>query len=63
MVGEVCQNFNKSPKNYALLSTNWISSIGEELGMQQLPDPLLKKLAEDASYRLREILHVSLAAF
>ncbi|KAG8037467.1 hypothetical protein G9C98_005677 [Cotesia typhae] len=44
-------------RRYAVLSTEWVSAIGEELGMHPLPDSLLKKLAEDASYRLREILH------
>ncbi|XP_024882287.1 uncharacterized protein LOC112461317 [Temnothorax curvispinosus] len=44
-------------RKYAMLSTEWISTIGEELGMHPLPDPLLKRLSEDASYRLREILH------
>lgn len=47
-------------RRYAVLSTEWVSAIGEELGMHPLPDSLLKKLAEDASYRLREILHVSI---
>lgn len=42
-----------------MLSTEWVSAIGEELGMHPLPDPLLKRLAEDASYRLREVLHVN----
>lgn len=51
-------NDNNS-RRYAMLSTEWISTIGEELGMHPLPDPLLKRLAEDASYRLREVLHVS----
>lgn len=51
-------NDNNS-RRYAMLSTEWISAIGEELGMHPLPDPLLKRLAEDASYRLREVLHVS----
>lgn len=41
-----------------MLSTEWISTIGEELGMHPLPDPLLKRLAEDASYRLREVINV-----
>ncbi|EFN66298.1 Transcription initiation factor TFIID subunit 6 [Camponotus floridanus] len=49
-------NDNNS-RRYAMLSTEWISTIGEELGMHPLPDPLLKRLAEDASYRLREVLH------
>lgn len=49
-------NDNNS-RRYAMLSTEWISAIGEELGMHPLPDPLLKRLAEDASYRLREVLH------
>ncbi|KAH0569071.1 uncharacterized protein LOC123273216 [Cotesia glomerata] len=44
-------------RRYAVLSNEWVSVIGEELGMHPLPDSLLKKLAEDASYRLREILH------
>lgn len=44
-------------RRYAVLSTDWISAIGEELGMHPLPDTLLKRLAEDASYRLREVLH------
>ncbi|XP_008558545.1 uncharacterized protein LOC103579031 [Microplitis demolitor] len=44
-------------RRYAVLSTDWISAIGEELGLHPLPDSLSKKLAEDASYRLREILH------
>ncbi|XP_032665126.1 uncharacterized protein LOC116841387 [Odontomachus brunneus] len=44
-------------RRYAMVSTEWISAIGEELGMHPLPDPLLKRLAEDASYRLREVLH------
>jgi hypothetical protein len=48
-----------SSRKYAVLSTEWISAIGEELGMHPLPDTLLRKLAEDASYRLREVLHVS----
>lgn len=46
-----------------MLSTDWISAIGEELGMHPLPDPLLKRLAEDASYRLREVLHVNTIRF
>ena len=46
---------------YAILSTDWISAIGEELGMPSLPDPLLRRLAEDASYRLREVLHVNIS--
>lgn len=45
-------------RRYAMVSTEWISVISEELGMHPLPDPLLKRLAEDASYRLREVLHV-----
>ncbi|XP_029178909.1 uncharacterized protein LOC114946541 [Nylanderia fulva] len=49
-------NDNNS-RRYAMLSTEWISTIGEELGMHPLPDPLIKRLAEDASYRLREVLH------
>ncbi|XP_076243493.1 uncharacterized protein LOC143184856 [Calliopsis andreniformis] len=44
-------------RRYAVLSTDWISAIGEELGMHPLPDSLLRRLAEDASYRLREVLH------
>ncbi|XP_015115665.1 uncharacterized protein LOC107040210 [Diachasma alloeum] len=44
-------------RRYAVLSTEWISTIGEELGMHPLPDSVLKRLAEDASYRLREVLH------
>lgn len=51
---------NDNSRKYAMLSTEWISAIGEELGMHPLPDPLLKRLAEDASYRLREILYVSI---
>ncbi|XP_033342571.2 uncharacterized protein LOC117229842 [Megalopta genalis] len=54
-------NSNNAAENnsrrYAVLSTEWISAIGEELGMQPLSDSLLKRLAEDASYRLREVLH------
>ncbi|KAK0178815.1 hypothetical protein PV327_007663 [Microctonus hyperodae] len=46
-----------SQRRYAVLSTEWISAIGEELGIHPLPDSLLKRLAEDASYRLREVLH------
>lgn len=52
-------NGTNSPRKYAVLSTDWISAIGEELGMHPLPDTLARKLAEDASYRLREVLHVS----
>ncbi|XP_015605386.1 uncharacterized protein LOC107272600 isoform X2 [Cephus cinctus] len=44
-------------RRYAVLSTEWIGVIGEELGIHPLPDTLLKRLAEDASYRLREVLH------
>lgn len=47
-------------RKYAMLSTEWISMIGEELGMHPLPDSVLRRLAEDASYRLREVLHVSI---
>ncbi|KAJ8679530.1 hypothetical protein QAD02_015317 [Eretmocerus hayati] len=50
-------NGTNSNRKYAILSTDWISAIGDELGLNPLPDALLKKLAEDASYRLREILH------
>lgn len=46
-------------RRYAMVSTEWISAIGEELGMNSLQDDLLNRLAEDASYRLREILYVS----
>ncbi|XP_011869866.1 PREDICTED: uncharacterized protein LOC105563141 [Vollenhovia emeryi] len=49
---------DNSSRKYAMLSTDWISTIGEELGIPApLPAPLLKRLAEDASYRLREVLH------
>ncbi|XP_012057996.1 PREDICTED: TAF6-like RNA polymerase II p300/CBP-associated factor-associated factor 65 kDa subunit 6L [Atta cephalotes] len=48
---------DNNSRRYAMLSTEWVSAIGEELGMHPLPDPLLKRLAEDASYRLREVLH------
>lgn len=51
---------DNNSRRYAMLSTEWISAIGEELGIHPLPDPLLKRLAEDASYRLREVLHVSI---
>jgi len=50
---------DNNSRRYAMLSTEWISAIGEELGMHSLPDPLLKRLAEDASYHLREVLHVN----
>ncbi|XP_058795676.1 uncharacterized protein LOC131666784 [Phymastichus coffea] len=50
-------NGTNSTRKYAVLSTDWVAAIGEELGVNPLPDPLLRKLAEDASYRLREILH------
>lgn len=49
-----------SSRKYAIVSTEWISAIGDELGMQQLSDPLLRRLAEDASYWLREVLHVKI---
>lgn len=49
---------DNNSRRYAMLSTEWISTIGEELGMHPLPDPLLKRLAEDASYRLREVINV-----
>lgn len=52
-------NGKSSTRKYAVLSTDWVSAIGEELGIHPLPDPLAKKLAEDASYRLREVLNVS----
>ncbi|KAK9301262.1 hypothetical protein QLX08_006336 [Tetragonisca angustula] len=48
---------DNNARRYAVISTDWISAIGEELGMHPLPDSLLKRLAEDASYRLREVLH------
>ncbi|XP_053983275.1 uncharacterized protein LOC128886913 isoform X2 [Hylaeus anthracinus] len=48
---------DNNSRRYAVLSTDWISAIGEELGMHPLPDSLLRRLAEDASYRLREVLH------
>lgn len=51
-------NTTDNTRRYAVLSTDWISSIGEELGMYPLSDSLLKRLAEDASYRLREVLYV-----
>lgn len=56
MINNVTNGNNQ--RRYAVLSSEWISAIGEELGMHPLPDSLLKRLAEDASYRLREVLHV-----
>ncbi|XP_012253083.2 uncharacterized protein LOC105684364 [Athalia rosae] len=50
-------NASNETRRYAVLSTEWMGAIAEELGMHPLPDPLLRKLAEDASYRLREVLH------
>lgn len=55
--GTSITNDNNS-RRYAMVSTKWISTISEELGMHPLPEPLLNRLAEDASYRLREVLHV-----
>lgn len=54
---------DNNSRRYAVLSTEWISAIGEELGMHPLSDPLLHRLAEDASYRLREVLHVNTTKF
>lgn len=54
---------DNNTRKYAMVSTEWVSAIGEELGMHPLPDPLLNRLAEDASYRLREILHVNIYLF
>ncbi|XP_043506242.1 uncharacterized protein LOC122526773 isoform X2 [Polistes fuscatus] len=48
---------DNNTRRYAVLSTEWISAIGEELGIHPLSDSILRRLAEDASYRLREILH------
>lgn len=48
---------DNNTRRYAVLSTEWISAIGEELGIYPLSDSVLRRLAEDASYRLREILH------
>lgn len=52
-------NGTNATRSYPLLSTEWVSVIGEELEMHPLPDPILRRLAEDASYRLREVLYVS----
>ena len=52
-----------STRRYAVISSEWVSTIGEELGMHPLPDALRQRLAEDASYRLREVLHVRILTF
>lgn len=54
---------DNNTRRYAVLSTEWISAIGEELGMHPLSDSVLRRLAEDASYRLREILHVRITLY
>lgn len=48
-----------STKRYAVVSPESISVIGEEIGISELPEDVCYGLAEDVSYKLREVVNVS----
>lgn len=49
-----------STKRYAIVSPESIAIIGEEIGISELPDDVCCGLAEDVSYKLREVVNVSI---
>lgn len=46
-----------SAKRYAIVSPESVSIIGEEIGISELPEDLCFSLAEDVSYKLREVVN------
>jgi len=50
---------NVRSRHYAYISTETITKIAESIGIASLHDDIAVNLAEDVSYKLQEIIHVS----
>jgi hypothetical protein len=50
-------------RKYAQISYDSISAAAEANGISALSEDIRKQLAEDVSYRLREVIHVSYVQF
>lgn len=53
------KNGDQSIKKYAIISPESISLFADSTGVMDVTEEAIAGLAEDVSYRLREIVHVS----
>ncbi|KAG8283021.1 Transcription initiation factor TFIID [Homalodisca vitripennis] len=52
---------DQNAKKYLVISPDSISSMAETIGIADLSEEVCSALAEDVSYKLREIIHVSIS--
>lgn len=52
-------NGDQNVKKFAVISQNSIASVAESIGIADLSEEVCAGLAEDVSYKLREMVHVS----
>ncbi|XP_075219177.1 uncharacterized protein LOC142323443 isoform X2 [Lycorma delicatula] len=48
---------DSNTRKFAILSSECVSKIADSIGISDLPDDVLSGLAEDTSYKLREVIH------
>lgn len=53
------KNGDQALKRYAVISPDSISLIADSAGITDLTEEAIAGLAEDVSYRIREVVHVS----
>lgn len=53
------KNVDQSVKKYAIVTPESVAIVGESIGLSDLSEEALVGLAEDVSYKLREVAHVS----
>lgn len=53
------KNGDQTVKRYAVISPDSISLIADSAGITDLTEEAIAGLAEDVSYRIREVVHVS----
>lgn len=53
------KNSEQSIRKFAIISTDSVASVAESIGIADLSDEVCLGLAEDVSYKLREMAHVS----
>lgn len=53
------KNVDQSAKKFAIISPDSIASVAESIGIADLSEEVCLGLAEDVSYKLREMAHVS----
>lgn len=52
-----------STRKFAVMSSEFIKIVADSIGISEIPDDTCAALAEDLSYKLREVIHVSALSY